>query len=103
MRSEADTFAALGDPTRLAIVGRLVADGPSSIVRLTEGTSLTRQAVTKHLYVLEKAGLATVTRRGRTSLWQLERQRLDEARQALDALSRQWDRALERLRAFVEN
>lgn len=97
----AHIFAALGDPTRLAIVGRLGA-GPASIVALTEGSSMSRQAVTKHLYVLEKAGLVTCARRGRTSLWTLERQQLEEARAALDLLSQQWDDALERLRIFVD-
>ena len=97
----AHTFAALGDPTRLAIVGRL-SRGPAAIVRLADGAGMSRQAVTKHLYVLEKAGLVTCTRRGRTAVWELEPRRLDEARAALDAISRHWDEALDRLRLFVE-
>lgn len=97
----AEVFAALGDATRLDIVARL-GKGPHSIVSLTEGTALTRQAVTKHLYVLEKAGLATVTRRGRTSLWQLERRRLSEAQGLLERLSRQWDTRLDWLSIFVD-
>ncbi len=96
-----DVFAALGDPTRLAVLDRLAA-GAQSIVRLSEGAAMTRQAMTKHLYVLERAGLVTCARRGRTSLWSLERRRLDEARAALDRMSRQWDTVLQSLRAFVE-
>ena len=64
---------------------------------------MSRQAVTKHLHVLEKAGLVTHLRLGRTTIWQLERQRFDEARHYLDIISRQWDGALERLRVQVEN
>lgn len=98
----APVFAALGDATRLRLVARLVTDGPLSISSLTAGTDISRQAVTKHLQVLEHAGLARATRRGRERLWALEPEPLDEARRALDDLSRQWDAALERLRRFVE-
>ena len=57
IRASAPIFAALGDDTRLRIVGRLSADGPTSIARLTVGTGVTRQAVTKHLHVLSEVGL----------------------------------------------
>lgn len=73
-----------------------------SITRLTAGSRVTRQAVTKHLRVLEEAGLARSTRRGRESIWQLEQRRLHGARRYLEFISMQWDDALERLRAFVE-
>jgi DNA-binding transcriptional ArsR family regulator len=97
-----DTFAALGDRTRLLLVSRLRGGGPLSIAVLTRDTGVTRQAVTKHLRVLEGAGLARSERRGRECTWQLERRRLDEARRYLDAISMQWDESLERLRSFVE-
>jgi DNA-binding transcriptional ArsR family regulator len=96
-------FAALGDHTRLRLVTRLCHLGPMSITRLTAGSRVTRQAVTKHLRVMERAGLAHGTRRGRESLWQLDRQRLAEARRDLDLISAQWDAALDRLRRYVEN
>jgi DNA-binding transcriptional ArsR family regulator len=99
----APIFAALGDETRLRLVVRLSTDGPLSITRLTAGGRVTRQAVTKHLYVLAGAGLASSARSGRESLWELERQQLDAARQCLDGISAQWDRALESLRRFVED
>lgn len=98
----APVFAALGDETRLAILARLCEGGPWSIARLTDGTSVTRQAVTKHLEVLAGAGLVRDARRGRERLWALTPDRLYEARGAMDELSRRWDEALGRLKAFVE-
>jgi DNA-binding transcriptional ArsR family regulator len=73
-----------------------------SITRLTAGSNLTRQAITKHLLVMQDAGLVRGTRRGRESVWRLRRRRLDEARHYLDLISNQWDAALARLREFVE-
>jgi DNA-binding transcriptional ArsR family regulator len=73
-----------------------------SIARLTRGSALTRQAITKHLRVLQKAGLVRGVRRGRELLFRLQPRRLDEARRALDRISRQWDEALARLKTFVE-
>jgi len=87
---------------RLNVVSRLCCGGPLSIAKLTEGSSVTRQAITKHLRVMEKAGLVHCTRRGRESIWQLDQRRLDEARHHLEQISRQWDDALERLRTTVE-
>ena len=98
----APLFAALGDETRLALVTRLSAGGLVSVTRLTAGSGVSRQAVSKHLRVLAGAGLVRGSRRGRESLWRLEPRRLDEARRSLDHLSRQWDEALDRLRMFVE-
>lgn len=98
----APVFAALGDEMRLQLVARLCAGGPQSIARLTAGTSVTRQAVTKHLQVLADAGLAHGARLGRESIWELEPRKLEEARQCLDRISAQWDEALGRLKAFVE-
>jgi len=102
LRASAPLFAALGDETRLGLVARLVADGPSSIARLTAGAHITRQAVTKHLNVLAGAGLVRGVRRGRERLFELEPDQLDEARRWLDGISAQWDQALARLKASVE-
>ncbi len=96
-------FAALGDPIRLWLVSRLCDNGPQSITRLTAGSRITRQAITKHLRVMEEAGLARSRRRGRETVWQLDRQRLEDARRHLDLISKQWDAALGRLRKFVED
>jgi hypothetical protein len=84
------------------LITRLTAEGPQSIARLTTGSRVTRQAVAKHLRVMEHAHLVHSTRRGRESVWELDRQRLADARRYLDQISAQWDDALERLRAFVE-
>jgi DNA-binding transcriptional ArsR family regulator len=100
--SSAPLFAALGDKTRLWLVSRLCEGGPMSITSLTAGSRVTRQAVTKHLSVLEGAGLVRSRRRGRSSIWQLKQRRLREARRYLDLISLQWDDALARLRTFVE-
>lgn len=100
--STAELFAALGDETRLAVLKRL-GEGSASIVRLTEGRSLSRQALTKHLRVLERAGLVSQTRAGRETLWSLQRQRLDEAQRYLAAMSQAWDVRLARLKGLVEN
>jgi DNA-binding transcriptional ArsR family regulator len=100
--ASADVFAALGDPTRLAMVTRLARDGPMSLARLTAGSDVTRQAVRKHLEVLARAGLVHGSRRGRESLWELQPRRLEIARRYLDVVSRRWDDALERLREAVE-
>lgn len=95
-------FAALGDETRLWLVGRLCGAGPTSITRLTSGSQITRQAVTKHLRVMEEAHLVQSIRQGREVLWSLNPDRLDEAHHYLNQISQQWDAALERLRAHVE-
>ena len=99
----APVFAALGDDVRLLLVARLSADGPHSITQLTEGSRVTRQAVTKHLQVLAKAGLARCQRNGREQQWQLDPQALDEVRRCLDEIGAQWDAALLRLKAFAED
>ena len=98
----APVFAALGDENRLRLLAQL-SHGPMSISRLTTGSGITRQGVTKHLRVLAGAGLVRGSRRGKESLWQLERRRLEEARRSLDLISRQWDVSLSKLKLFVEN
>jgi DNA-binding transcriptional ArsR family regulator len=103
VRHPASLFAALGDETRLRLVSKLSIGGPASISRLTSGSGVTRQAVSKHLKVLAGAGLVRVSRRGRESLWRLEPERLDEAQRSLDLIAKQWDQALGKLKAFVES
>jgi DNA-binding transcriptional ArsR family regulator len=101
-KTSATIFAALGDETRLLLVSRLCDGRAMSIARLTSGTDITRQAVTKHLRVLQDAGLVRSRRRGRESVWRLEQRRLADARHYLEIISKQWDDALGRLRKFVE-
>jgi len=100
--SLASVFAALGDPTRLKLVALLCAGGAFSISHLTENTDISRQGVTKHLTVLAEAGVVRDIRLGRERLWQLEPNRIDEARLALESIGREWEQALARLKSFVE-
>jgi len=99
----APTFAALGDNTRLTLLVKLGAGQLLSITQLTEGSKLSRQAITKHLRILEAAGLVRGVRRGRENLFELEAGSLRTARDVLDDISCQWDEALARLRSFVED
>ena len=73
-----------------------------SITRLTKGTAVTRQAVTRHLEVLEEAGLVRGIRRGRERLWKIEPRRIDLARRSLAEISRWWDKKLAALKAGIE-
>ena len=101
-RGSAPIFAALGDKTRLDLVARLCSGGPLSIARLTVGSDITRQAITKHLNILAEAGLVRDIRVGRERLWEVETQQLEEARRCLERISSQWDDALARLKIAVE-
>ncbi|HUQ01600.1 MAG TPA: metalloregulator ArsR/SmtB family transcription factor [Kofleriaceae bacterium] len=102
LAAAAPVFAALGDPTRLAIISRLCLEGPLPIVSLTERAKVTRQAVTKHLEALAEVGLVRSSRDGRERIWTLEPGGLVAASRYLDQISRRWDDRIERLRAFVE-
>jgi DNA-binding transcriptional ArsR family regulator len=99
----ARVFFALGDATRLRLIAVLCAGGAFSIAQLTASTDITRQAVTKHLQVLAGAGIVHDTRAGRERLWQLDPSRLEEARQTLELIGRQWEAALGKLKSFVES
>jgi DNA-binding transcriptional ArsR family regulator len=102
LSDSASVFAALGDETRLRLVARLSNDGPLSITQLTADFDISRQAITKHLQVMESAGLVRSMQQGRESLWQLEQKRLAAARRHLQTISAQWDQTLGRLKRFVE-
>ena len=98
----APVFAALGDETRLLLLVRLCDAQTWSISRLAEGSPITRQAITKHLRVLEDAGVVNAEIRGRERLSNLEPQALADLRNYLAVVSQQWEQALSRLKAFVE-
>ena len=99
----APLFDALGDPNRLRIVVRLCESGPSSTSQVTGSVSVTRQAATKHLELLEAAGLVASSRRGRERIWSLQTRPLIDAGDYLTQLSRRWDAAIDRLRTYVED
>jgi DNA-binding transcriptional ArsR family regulator len=95
-------FAALGDETRLALIGKLSGGEPHSISRLAAGSALTRQAITKHLRVLEGAAIVRSARAGREIRFALRPEPLHDAGAYLQRVSAQWDEALSRLKALVE-
>lgn len=101
--AHAPVFAALGDATRLSLLAKLCSGRPSSISQLTKGSRLTRQAITKHLRVLESAGIVRSLRAGRENLFEFDPRPIDEIKDYLDLVSEQWDQALSRLRLFVED
>jgi DNA-binding transcriptional ArsR family regulator len=103
LRRSAPVFAALGDDVRLALVSRLCTRGPLSTMRLSDGAGITRQAVTKHLEVLSAAGVVRSTHHGRERVWEVDAEPLHAAQDWLGVISRDWDRALGRLKAFVED
>jgi DNA-binding transcriptional ArsR family regulator len=102
-RAYASVFVALGDETRLALVAKLSGGQPRSISQLTRGSRLSRQAITKHLRVLENVGFVRSVRAGRENLFEFDPQPLTGIREYLDSVSQQWDRALSRLKSFVED
>jgi len=102
LSAAAPIFTALGDKTRLRIVSRLCQEGPLSISRLTDGTSMSRQAITKHLRVLSDAGLVETERSGRERRWNVRKRELGQVRRHLEGISAQWEDALARLQALVE-
>ena len=101
-RAPAHVFAALGDETRLLLVRRLCGGEPRSIAQLTRGSRLTRQAITKHLRVLEKAKIVRSVRSGRQNLFKFNPEPVEELKHYLDFVSVEWDQALARLKLFVE-
>jgi DNA-binding transcriptional ArsR family regulator len=101
-RQHAAVFAALGDETRLSLVTALTGGHARSIAQLAGGSRITRQAITKHLRVLEGAGIVRSARCGRESRFQLDPAPIRELEEYLGRVSAQWDQALARLKALVE-
>jgi DNA-binding transcriptional ArsR family regulator len=100
--SQALVFAALGDQTRLALLARLSDGQRYSISRLTRGSRLSRQAITKHLRVMESAGIVHSVRHGRESLFEFDPRPIADMKEYLEHVSAQWDHALARLKSLVE-
>jgi DNA-binding transcriptional ArsR family regulator len=102
-RGRAAVFAALGDETRLLLIATLCSGQPHSISELTAGSTLTRQAITKHLRVLQRAGIVHGVRSGRERRFEFDPEPIQEIKQYLDIVSEQWDQVLARLKSFVED
>lgn len=103
LKSAALLFAALGDDSRLRLISRLCDGGPQSIIKLTRGSDISRQAISKHLRLMQRAGLVHGAKRGRESVWQLDKRRVAKARELLATISKRWDEALRQLRLFAED
>jgi len=99
---QAPLFAALGDETRLSLLARLCQVTRQSISQLAEGTKLTRQAVTKHLQVLENVGLVKSVRKGRETLFEFDATPIETMTQYLELVSGQWGKKLVDLQSFLE-
>ncbi len=99
---QAHIFAALGDPTRLKLVSKLIDGKLHSISSLTVDTRITRQAITKHLAVLENVGLVSSLKTGRENLYELNPKPLESLQEYLDIIASQWDNTLHDLKTFVE-
>jgi DNA-binding transcriptional ArsR family regulator len=102
-QARAPVFAALGDETRLSLIAKLCSGQPYSISQLTQDSRLTRQAITKHLRVLESAGIVHGVRTGRENLFEFDPQPIEGIKEYLDFVSEQWDQSLSRLKSFVED
>ena len=102
-RIHAPIFAALGDTTRLLLLGKLSQGEPRSITDLAADSRLTRQAITKHLRILENVGLVSGERQGREIRFTFSPEKIKEVKSYLEQVSGQWDKTLERLKAFIEN
>ena len=92
----------MGDETRLSLIARLCRVSQQSISQLAEGTTLTRQAVTKHLQVLERVGLVRSVRKGRETLFEFDATPIETMTQYLDLVSRQWEKKLTDLQTFLD-
>ena len=102
-QSRASVFAALGDETRLSLIAKLCGGQRYSIIQLTQGSKLTRQAITKHLRVLESVGIVHSVRTGRESRFEFDPEPMEGIKEYLDFVSKQWDQVLSRLKSFVDN
>ena len=104
MTTQADDelWSAIGDPSRRRVLDLLVSNGEASAWSLAEHVPFSRQAVSKHLVVLEEAGLVSRRKQGREVLYQVDVNRLDEATRAMADLAAQWDRRLTSIKRLAE-
>lgn len=101
-KAPAPVFAALGSATRLELLSRLGDGREYSITALTDDLDLTRQAITKHLQVLQHAGIVDSRRVGRESRFTVRPGSITQAKDYLTRVSDQWDESISRLRAKAE-
>jgi ArsR family transcriptional regulator, cadmium/lead-responsive transcriptional repressor len=97
-----DVFEALADPTRREVVRRLAEGGPATATELAGELPVTRQAVAKHLAVLDRAGLVEGRRNGREVHYTVRPERLDEAVRVMAGVTAQWERRLRVIKVRLE-
>ena len=101
-QTDDELWSAIADPSRRRVLDLLVSNGEVSASWLAGRVPFSRQAVSKHLAVLERAGLITRRKLGREVLYQVETGRLDQATRAMAELAAQWDRRLDAIKRLAE-
>jgi ArsR family transcriptional regulator, cadmium/lead-responsive transcriptional repressor len=102
MRADDELWSAIGDPSRRRVLDLLVSNGEISASWLADRVPFSRQAVSKHLVVLEQAGLVSRRKQGREVLYRVEADRLDQATRAMADVAAQWDRRLAAIKRLAE-
>jgi len=104
MTTQADDelWSAIADPSRRRVLDLLVSNGEVSASWLAGRVPFSRQAVSKHLIVLEEAGLVSRRKHGREVLYQVQSNRLDQATRAMAELAAQWGRRLTTIKRLAE-
>jgi ArsR family transcriptional regulator, cadmium/lead-responsive transcriptional repressor len=95
-------WAAVAEPTRRRLLDALLEQGEATTTMLAEGLPVTRQAVAKHLLVLNRVGLVAGERHGREVRYAIRPERLDQASEAMARVAAQWDRRLARIKQIAE-
>jgi ArsR family transcriptional regulator, cadmium/lead-responsive transcriptional repressor len=101
-QTDDELWSAIGDPSRRRVLDLLVSNGAVSASWLSGRVPFSRQAVSKHLAVLEEAGLVSRRKQGREVLYQVDADRLDQAARAMSELAAQWDRRLVAIKRLAE-
>ena len=101
-QSDDELWSAIGDPSRRRVLDLLVSNGEVSASWLAGRVPFSRQMVSKHLVVLEEAGLISRRKQGREVLYQIEASRLDEATRTMTDLAAQWDLRLAAIKRLAE-
>jgi DNA-binding transcriptional ArsR family regulator len=102
MQADDELWSAIGDPSRRRVLDLLINNGEVSASWLADRVPFSRQAVSKHLVVLEEAGLVSRRKQGREVLYQVEADRLDQATRAMADLAAEWDRRLNAIKRLAE-